>query len=138
MNRFYTAGLLVTIIISSLIHAEEKLSESKALTFTSCGIALQTDAVAPSKELSANEKINIKADTIDSPARRIAHLRGYAELERGGNRVYADELVYNNGRAEGQARPKGSVKFQTAEENHIYAHTQEGKMKTIALGPTVY
>ena len=120
MNRFYTAGLLVTITISSLIHAVEKLPKSKALTFASCGAGLQTSAIAPSKERNANEKINIKADTIDFPGRRLVHLRGYAELESGGNRVYADELIYNNSRAESQAIAKGSVKFQTAEGDTIY------------------
>ena len=113
MNRLCTVALLIAITIFSPTRAEEKLAESTALTFTSCGVGLERHAIAASKEPSTNEKVNIKADEIDFPARRIVHLRGYAELERGGNRVYANELIYNNSRTEGQAIAKGSVNFHT-------------------------
>ena len=72
------------------------------------------------KKQVSHEKVHIKADKINFPSRRIVHLSGYAELERGGNRVYADELIYNNSRAESQAIAKGSVKFQTAHGDVIY------------------
>ncbi|MDJ0958502.1 MAG: hypothetical protein QNI91_16670, partial [Arenicellales bacterium] len=81
---------------------------------------LETDGVAPPEKASVHEKVQIKADKIDFPSRRVVHLSGYAELERGGNRVYADELIYNNSRAESQAIAKGSVKFQTAQGDVIY------------------
>ena len=120
MNKFCTVALLISITISSPARAEEKLAESATLAFASCGVDLESNSVATSKELSTKEKVNIKADQIDFPARQIVHLRGYAELERGGNRVHADELIYNNSRAESQAIAKGSVKFQTAEGDIIY------------------
>ena len=55
--------------------------------------------------------VEIKADKIDFPRRRVVHLRGYTQLIRGGHRVYADELTFDKDRQEIVAR--GLVTFET-------------------------
>lgn len=57
------------------------------------------------------EKVKIKADNIEFPARNKVLLRGYTQLIRGGHRVYADELLYNKVQNEVEAR--GVVRLQT-------------------------
>lgn len=120
MNRLCIVALLAMLTCTLPVHADENLTEPSSFTHVGCDADLETSAIRSSEESNANQKVNIKADEIDFPARRIVHLRGYAELERGGNRVYADELIYNNSRAEVQAIAKGSVKFQTAKGDIIY------------------
>lgn len=60
----------------------------------------------------ADEKVNIKADQITFPQRKVVRLHGYTQLIRGGHRIYADELTYY--RARNQAKAQGTVKVQTA------------------------
>ena len=76
-----------------------------------CGLVPESTAAQPQE--TAEEKINIKADRITFPQRKVVRLHGYTQLIRGGHRVYADELTYY--KARNQAKAQGTVKLQTAD-----------------------
>ena len=65
----------------------------------------------------AKQKVEIEADEITFPRRNVVKLRGYTQLIRGGQRVYADELEYD--KADGEVEARGVVKFQSPQGDVI-------------------
>lgn len=55
--------------------------------------------------------VSITADHIEFPQRNVVLLKGYTQMIRGGQRVFADELLYNKGDQSVEAR--GLVKLET-------------------------
>ena len=55
--------------------------------------------------------VSITADHIEFPQRNVVLLKGYTQMIRGGQRVFADELLYNKGEQSVEAR--GLVKLET-------------------------
>ena len=100
-------SLIAVVLLLSLAHA--------SAAEEGCGVQPKVDPKQISN--SAQEKVRIKADEIEFPARRIVLLKGYTQLIRGGHRVYADELLFNKVQNEVEAR--GVVRLETPKGDKV-------------------
>ena len=116
MKKLYLV-LAPTLLVALALAAFGDTPSGRSIA--SCQTAPVASVEADAERLRNIEKVKIQADEIYFPGRRTVRLVGYAELVRGGHRVYANELLYN--RAETRAVARGSVLFETAEGDLIFS-----------------